>query len=118
MTSIIWFVVLGVLFFLLLIGSAIGFFIFKRRYRTASSNEALIITGPNLGNPEDDQRIFNDENGRSLKIIRGGGVRLKFFQTCTPVDLNSFQIKLTTPKVVHGSRGSGDRRRRHLGQNF
>ncbi|MCM3713726.1 flotillin family protein [Halalkalibacter oceani] len=99
MTSIIWFIVLGVLFFLLLIGSAIGFFIFKRRYRTASSNEALIITGPNLGNPEDDQRIFNDENGRSLKIIRGGGVRLKFFQTCTPVDLNSFQIKLTTPKV-------------------
>ncbi|MFC0560187.1 flotillin family protein [Halalkalibacter alkalisediminis] len=97
--SIIWLILTGILVFILLIGSAISFFIFKRRYKTASSNQALIITGPKLGDPNDDTRIFFDENGRSLKIIRGGGVRLKFFQTCTPVDLNSFQIKLTTPKV-------------------
>ncbi|WP_441296621.1 flotillin family protein [Bacillus sp. FJAT-45350] len=97
--GIIWLIVLGILVFLLLIGAGIGFFIFKKRYKTASSNEALIITGPNLGNPENDSRIFVDDNGRSLKIVRGGGIRLKLFQTCTPVDLNSFQIKLTTPKV-------------------
>lgn len=84
---------------MLLVIGLVGFFIFKKRYRTASSNQALIITGPKLGNPDADPRIFEDENGRSLKIIRGGGVRLKLFQTCTPVDLNSFQIKLTTPKV-------------------
>lgn len=99
MMSIIWLILTGILVFLILVGSAIGFFIFKRRYKTASSNQALIITGPKLGDPNDDTRIFFDENGRSLKIIRGGGVRLKLFQTCTPVDLNSFQIKLTTPKV-------------------
>jgi flotillin len=99
MMSIIWLILVGILLFILFIGSAVGFFIFKKRYKTASSNQALIITGPNLGNPESDTRIFVDENGRSLKIIRGGGIRLKLFQTCTPVDLNSFQIKLTTPKV-------------------
>ncbi|WP_458412964.1 flotillin family protein [Schinkia sp. CFF1] len=99
MWSIIWLILGGIILFILLVGGGVGFFIFKKRYRTASSNQALIITGPNLGNPENDQRIFEDENGRSLKIIRGGGIRLRMFQTCTPVDLNSFQIKLTTPKV-------------------
>ncbi|MGO4888339.1 flotillin family protein [Anaerobacillus sp. MEB173] len=97
--SIIWFILVGIILFILLIGGGIAFFIYKKRYKTASSNQALIITGPKLGNPEEDSRIFVDENGRSLKIIRGGGIRLKMFQTCTPVDLNSFQIKLTTPKV-------------------
>ncbi|GAE35033.1 flotillin family protein [Halalkalibacter akibai] len=95
----IWFFLTSIFLFVLLIVAVIGFIIFKKRYRTASSNQALIITGPKLGNPEEDTRIFFDENGRSLKIIRGGGIRLKMFQTCTPVDLNSFQIKLTTPKV-------------------
>ncbi|MCL7748732.1 flotillin family protein [Halalkalibacter sp. MEB205] len=97
--SIIWFILVGALLFILLVGSGIAFFIYKRRYKTASSNQALIITGPKLGDPKEDTRIFGDENGRSLKIVRGGGIRLKLFQTCTPVDLNSFQIKLTTPKV-------------------
>jgi flotillin len=99
MWGMIWIILTAVLLFVLLIGGGIGFFIFKKRYKTASSNQALIITGPNLGDPEDDARIFFDENGRSLKIVRGGGIRFKMFQTCTPVDLNSFQIKLTTPKV-------------------
>ncbi|WP_100408206.1 flotillin family protein [Bacillus solitudinis] len=97
--NIIGLILAGIILFILLIVGGIGFFIFKKRYKTASSNQALIITGPKLGDPEEDKRIFFDENGRSLKIIRGGGVRLKLFQTCTPVDLNSFQIKLTTPKV-------------------
>ncbi|MBB6448435.1 flotillin [Geomicrobium halophilum] len=99
MMDIFWFVVIGIILFILLIVGVTGLMILKKRYKTASSNEALIITGPNLGNPEADNRIFHDENGRSMKIIRGGGIRLKLFQTSTPVDLNAFQIKLTTPKV-------------------
>lgn len=99
MLNIIWLTLGGIILLFLLIGGGIGYFILKKHYRTASSNQALIITGPKLGNPDSDPRIFEDENGRSLKIIRGGGVRLRLFQTCTPVDLNSFQIKLTTPKV-------------------
>lgn len=95
----IWLILGGIILFILLLSGGIGFIIFRRRYRTASSNQALIITGPKLGSPESDTRIFEDDNGRSLKIIRGGGIRLRLFQTCTPVDLNSFQIKLTTPKV-------------------
>ncbi|WP_180994426.1 flotillin family protein [Bacillus sp. Marseille-P3661] len=99
MLNLIWLILVGILLLILIVGGAIGFIVFKKRYKTASSNQALIITGPKLGNPDQDPRIFEDENGRSLKIIRGGGVRLKLFQTCTPIDLNSFQIKLTTPKV-------------------
>lgn len=75
------------------------FFWMKIRYRTAKSNEALIITGPKLGDPEKDTNIFTDEEGRSMKIIRGGGYRLKRFQTSTPVSLTSFQLKLSTPRV-------------------
>lgn len=75
------------------------FFWMKLRYRTAKSNEALIITGPKLGDPEKDRNIFTDDEGRSMKIIRGGGYRLKRFQTSTPVNLTSFQLKLATPRV-------------------
>ncbi|GEL77799.1 flotillin family protein [Tenuibacillus multivorans] len=71
----------------------------KFRYKTAKSNEALIIAGPRLGNPEKETNIFTDDEGRSMKIIRGGGHLLKMHQTATPVDLNAFQLKLTTPKV-------------------
>ncbi|GAE30048.1 flotillin family protein [Halalkalibacter hemicellulosilyticus] len=99
MIEMLWLSIIGIILFILLIIGIVVFIIFKLRYKTASTNQALIITGPNLGNPDEDSRIFVDENGRSMKIIRGGGVRLKLFQTCTPVDLNSFQIKLTTPKV-------------------
>lgn len=87
---------------LLIIAALAGvgyFFWMKIRYRTAKSNEALIITGPKLGDPEKDTNIFTDEEGRSMKIIRGGGYRLKRFQTSTPVNLTSFQLKLSTPRV-------------------
>ena len=69
------------------------------RYRTAKSNEALIITGPKLGDSEKETNIFSDSEGRSMKIIRGGGYRLRRFQTSTPVNLTSFQLKLSTPRV-------------------
>lgn len=89
---------------LVLIGGGIWLIMYQRRYETAASNQALIITGPNLGDPKVDPRVFEDENGRSMLIVRGGGHRRKFFQHCEPVDLNSFQIQLTTPKIytLHG----------------
>ncbi|UII56397.1 flotillin family protein [Cytobacillus spongiae] len=99
------FELLGVMIFLIpiLIIAAIGglgyFFWVKFRYRTAKSNEALIITGPKLGDPEKESNIFTDSEGRSMKIIRGGGYLLKRFQTSTPVNLTSFQLKLSTPRV-------------------
>lgn len=82
----------------------VGYYFWVRiRYRTAKSNEALIITGPKLGDPEKETNIFTDQEGRSMKIIRGGGYRLRRFQTSTPVNLTSFQLKLSTPRVyTHG----------------
>jgi flotillin len=91
------FLIIGVV--LLIIGLVVAV-MYGLRYKTASSNEALLITGPNLGDPKKDNRIFIDENGRSMKIIRGGGDRLKMFQRVTPIPLNSFQIQLTTPAVI------------------
>ncbi|WP_370294769.1 flotillin family protein [Rossellomorea marisflavi] len=80
--------------------AGVGYYFWIRfRYRTAKSNQALIITGPRLGDPEKETNIFTDSEGRSMKIIRGGGYRLRRFQTSTPVNLTSFQLKLSTPRV-------------------
>ncbi|WP_121616654.1 flotillin family protein [Virgibacillus halodenitrificans] len=92
-------VILVPVLILIAVAALIGFITYKFRYRTAKSNQGLIITGPNLGDPEKEKNIFTDNEGRSLKIIRGGGHLLKMNQTATPVDLTSFQLKLTTPKV-------------------
>ncbi|PFA63263.1 flotillin [Bacillus sp. AFS015802] len=86
----------------LVIAAIVGiayYFWMRFRYRTARSNQALIITGPKLGDPEKESNIFTDQEGRSMKIIRGGGYRLRRFQTSTPVNLTSFQLKLSTPRV-------------------
>ena len=48
---------------------------------------------------EKETNLFSDSEGRSMKIIRGGGYRLRRFQTSTPVNLTSFQLKLSTPRV-------------------
>ncbi|MFZ0368432.1 MAG: SPFH domain-containing protein [Halobacillus sp.] len=89
-------IVLGVT---VVIGGIIAFVIFRLRYKTASSNEALIVTGPKLGDPEQEKNVFEDENGRSVKIIRGGGYRLRMFQTATPIDLTSFQLQVNSEKA-------------------
>ena len=94
----------AIIFLIVVLGVAaaagVGYFFWvKIRYRTAKSNQALIITGPKLGDPEKDTNIFTDDEGRSMKIIRGGGYRLRRFQTSTPVNLTSFQLKLATPRV-------------------
>ncbi|WP_243292625.1 flotillin family protein [Bacillus sp. FJAT-47783] len=87
------------LFILVVIGAVVWWFIMKTRYKTAKSNQALIIAGPKLGDPNKETNIFTDTEGRAIKIIRGGGHLLRMHQTATPIDLTSFQLKLTTPKV-------------------
>ncbi|WP_341961363.1 flotillin family protein [Planococcus maritimus] len=94
--------IISILIVVLILAAIAGagyFFWMKIRYRTAKSNEALIITGPKLGDPKKDTNIFTDDEGRSMKIIRGGGYLLRRFQTSTPVNLTSFQLKLSTPRV-------------------
>ncbi|MFB4165270.1 flotillin family protein [Alteribacillus sp. JSM 102045] len=92
-------IILFILIFLALVAGMVTFFIFRIRYKTASSNEALIVTGPNLGDPEKEKNVFEDQNGRSVKIIRGGGYRLRMFQTATPIDLTSFQLQVDSEKA-------------------
>ena len=99
LTTVKIFSILVPILILAVLGAAAWWIIMKLRYRTARSNQALIIAGPKLGNPEKETNIFTDEEGRSMKIIRGGGHLLKMHQTATPVDLTSFQLKLTTPRV-------------------
>ncbi|SDG92014.1 flotillin [Alteribacillus persepolensis] len=91
--------ILLVLGILALVAAVVTFFIFRLRYKTASSNEALIVTGPNLGDSEKEKNVFEDHNGRSVKIIRGGGYRLRMFQTATPIDLTSFQLQVDSEKA-------------------
>lgn len=91
--------VLFILLVLALVGGIVWYFYMKIRYKTVPSNEAMIITGPKLGDPDKESNIFQDEQGRYMKVVRGGGHRLRLFQTHTPVSLTSFQLKITTPKV-------------------
>src|SRR5690625_2687049 len=85
--------------FISLIGSLIWYVYMKLRYRTVPSNEALIVTGPNLGDEKKEKNIYRDDQGRYMKVIRGGGHRLRMFQTGTKVSLKSFQLEIKTPKV-------------------
>lgn len=72
-----------IVFLLIVLGvvASVGWYFFmKLRFKTVRSNEALIITGPNLGNPDKDPSIYKDNEGRYMKVIRGGGTRLRLFQ--------------------------------------
>lgn len=89
------------------IAGIVWYFYMKVRFKTATSNQALIITGTNLYNHKNvdeegkplDKSIYVDENGRSMKIVRGGGHRLKMFQTSTKVDLKSFNLSVQSSKA-------------------
>lgn len=91
--------ILALLVGLAIVVGIVWFIYMKIKYKTVPSNVALIITGPKLGDPEKDTNIFQDDEGRYMKVIRGGGHRLKMFQTHTPVSLTAFQLKITTPTV-------------------
>lgn len=99
MQETLLFIILGVVGAVVLLGGIVTLIIFRMRYKTASSNEALVVTGPKLGDPEKEKNVFTDENGRSMKIIRGGGYRLRMFQTSTPIDLTSFQLQVDSEKA-------------------
>lgn len=92
-------IVIGVLVALAVAGGIGWYFYMKIRFRTVPSNEALIVTGPNLGDKDKEPNIYQDDQGRSMKVIRGGGHKLKMFQTGTRVSLQSFQLDIKTPKV-------------------
>ena len=87
----------------LLIVAGIGFIIWylfmKTRYKTVASNEAMIITGPKLGDPEKENNVYKDDEGRYMRIIRGSGYRMRMFQSSNKVSLKSFQLNIETPKV-------------------
>ncbi|WP_101844170.1 flotillin family protein [Halobacillus sp. Marseille-P3879] len=97
--STLFVIILIVLGGVAVVGGLLTYVIFRLRYKTASSNEALIVTGPKLGDPEQEKNVFEDDNGRSVKIIRGGGYRLRMFQTATPIDLTSFQLQVNSEKA-------------------
>ena len=72
--------------------------LFKIGYKKVSANEALIITGSKVGKQGDPGVYVKD--GRMMRVVRGGSVLVTPFQIAESVNLNSMQIKLTTPRIV------------------
>ncbi|MFC5470219.1 flotillin family protein [Cohnella suwonensis] len=69
---------------------------FWARYKTVGAEKAMIITGSFLGG----RHIASDDNGRRLKIIRGGGsFILPIFQQYEFISLNSHKLEIKTPEV-------------------
>ncbi|CAM3627880.1 flotillin family protein [Marinicrinis lubricantis] len=81
-------IVLGVI---VLLGVA-----FWARYKTVGPDEAMIVTGSLLGS----KNVITDENGRSIKIIRGGGSFIfPIFQKAEFISLLSLKLDVSTPEV-------------------
>ena len=69
---------------------------FWARYKTVSPDEAMIVTGSFLGS----KNISEDESGRRIKIVRGGGAFiLPVFQQSEFVSLLSHKLDVMTPEV-------------------
>jgi flotillin len=69
---------------------------FWARYKTVSPDEAMIVTGSFLGS----RNLSQDETGRHIKIIRGGGAFiLPVFQQAQFLSLLSHKLDITTPEV-------------------
>jgi flotillin len=69
---------------------------FWARYKTVSSDEAMIVTGSFLGS----KNVLDDETGRKIKIVRGGGAFiLPIFQQAEFISLLSHKLDVTTPEV-------------------
>lgn len=84
----------------ILVIGGIGWYLYmKARFKTVPSNEALIITGPKIGDPETEPNVYQDDEGRHMRVVRGGGYRMKMFQSSTRVSLQSFQLEIKTPIV-------------------
>jgi flotillin len=69
---------------------------FWARYKTVSPDEAMIVTGSFLGS----RNVSEDETGRKIKIVRGGGAFiLPVFQQAQFLSLLSHKLDVTTPEV-------------------
>ncbi|WP_246938691.1 flotillin family protein [Bacillus pinisoli] len=69
---------------------------FWARYKTVSSDEAMIVTGSFLGT----KNVLSDDTGRKIKIVRGGGAFiLPIFQQAEFISLLSHKLDVTTPEV-------------------
>ncbi|WP_106769977.1 flotillin family protein [Paenibacillus faecalis] len=69
---------------------------FWARYKTVSPDEAMIVTGSFLGS----KNISQDESGRKIKIVRGGGAFiLPVFQKSEFISLLSHKLDVMTPEV-------------------
>lgn len=69
---------------------------FWARYKTVGPDEAMIVTGSFLGS----KNIAEDESGRKIKIVRGGGAFiLPVFQQSEFISLLSHKLDVSTPEV-------------------
>lgn len=69
---------------------------FWSRYKTVSSDQAMIVTGSFLGK----SNTYTDETGRRIKIVRGGGAFiLPIFQRHDYLSLLSHKLDVSTPEV-------------------
>lgn len=69
---------------------------FWARYKTVSPDEAIIVTGSFLGT----KNVSEDESGRKMKIVRGGGAFIiPIFQQSQFLSLLSHKLDVTTPEV-------------------
>nr|WP_281378915.1 flotillin family protein [Paenibacillus phyllosphaerae] len=69
---------------------------FWARYKTVGPEQAMIVTGSFLGG----NNISSDENGRKIKIVRGGGAFiLPIFQQAEFLSLLSHKLDVSTPEV-------------------
>jgi flotillin len=69
---------------------------FWARYKTVSPDDAMIVTGSFLGS----KNISEDDSGRRIKIVRGGGAFiLPIFQQAENMSLLSHKLDVMTPEV-------------------
>lgn len=69
---------------------------FWARYKTVSSDQAMVVTGSMLGN----KNAYSDESDRKIKIVRGGGAFiLPIFQKAEFISLLSHKLDVSTPEV-------------------
>lgn len=69
---------------------------FWARYKTVSSDQAMVVTGTMLGS----SHTYSDESGRKIKIVRGGGAFiLPIFQKADFLSLLSHKLDVSTPEV-------------------
>lgn len=72
--------------------------VFKFGYKKVAPNEALIISGKNVGKEGDPGVYIRD--GRRLRVVRGGTVLVTPFQSAHTISLNSFQIPLKAEGIL------------------